>query len=145
MKWVTHKDATVDRTACPWLIRRFLDREAQFLFVDDAEVLAVAAREDAVPFDLPGHPELKFTRHAGRSTFEVLLREFNLEDPALADMAKIIHGAELRGQGRAAPEAAGLKALIEGFRLLGAGDEQRLAWCFPLYDALYAWCRKRAK
>jgi hypothetical protein len=116
MKWVTRKDVTVDRTACLWLIRRFLDAEAQFLFVAEADVLAAAAREDVVPFDLPHHPELKFTHHAGRSTFEILLREFNLDDPALADLAKIIHG-----------------------------DEQRLASCAPLYDALYGWCRERAK
>jgi hypothetical protein len=141
MKWVTRKDIKVDRTACPWLIRRFLDPEAEFLFVEEKDVLTAAAREEAVPFDLPRHPELKFTHHEGLCTFEVLLREFELEDPALARMAKIVHAAELRGQD-SAPEGPGLKAIAEGFHLLAVSDEKRLAWGFPVYDALYAWCQK---
>ncbi len=141
MKWVTRKDIKVDRTACPWLIRRFLDPEAEFLFVEEKDVLTAAAREEAVPFDLPRHPELKFTHHEGLCTFEVLLREFDLDDPALARMAKIVHAAELRGQD-SAPEGPGLKAIAEGFHLLAVNDEKRLAWGFPVYDALYAWCQK---
>jgi hypothetical protein len=141
MKWVTRKDIKVDRTACPWLIRRFLDPEAEFLFVEEKDVLTAAAREEAVPFDLPRHPELKFTHHEGLCTFEVLLREFDLDDPALARMAKIVHAAELRGQDSAA-EGPGLKAIAEGFHLLAVNDEKRLAWGFPVYDALYAWCQK---
>lgn len=141
MKWVTRKDIKVDRTACPWLIRRFLDPEAEFLFVDEKDVLTAAAREEAVPFDLPRHPELKFTHHEGLCTFEVLLREFELDDPALARLAKIVHAAELRGQD-SAPEAPGLKAIAEGFHLLAVNDEKRLTWGFPVYDALYAWCQK---
>jgi hypothetical protein len=145
MKWVTRKDAKVDRIACPWLIRRFLDLEAEFLFVEEKDVLSAAAREDAVPFDLPNHPELKFTHHDGHCTFEVLLREFEMEDPALTRLAKIVHAADLHCQEHAAPEAPGLKAIAEGFHILGAKDEKRLAWGFPLYDALYAWCQKHAK
>jgi hypothetical protein len=141
MKWVTRKDIKVDRTACPWLIRRFLDPEAEFLFVEEKDVLTAAAREEAVPFDLPRHPELKFTHHEGLCTFEVLLREFELDDPALARMAKIVHAAELRGQDSAS-EGPGLKAIAEGFHLLAVNDEKRLAWGFPVYDALYAWCQK---
>ena len=141
MKWVTRKDIKVDRTACPWLIRRFLDPEAEFLFVEEKDVLTAAAREEAVPFDLPRHPELKFTHHEGLCTFEVLLREFDLDDPALARLAKIVHSAELRGQD-SAPEGLGLKAIAEGFHLLAVNDEKRLAWGFPVYDALYAWCQK---
>jgi hypothetical protein len=141
MKWVTRKDIKVDRTACPWLIRRFLDPEAEFLFVEEKDVLTAAAREEAVPFDLPRHPELKFTHHEGLCTFEVLLREFDLDDPALARMAKIVHAAELRGQD-SAPEGPGLKAIAEGFHLLAVNDEKRLVWGFPVYDALYAWCQK---
>jgi len=146
MKWVTRKDIKVDRTACPWLIRRFLDPEAQFLFVEDADVLPAAAREEAVPFDLPRHPELKFTHHEGLCTFEVLMREFELDDPALSKLAKIVHAAELRNSHDAsAPEGAGLKAIADGLHLLAANDEKRLAWTFPVYDALYAWCQRHAR
>ena len=145
MKWITRKDIKVDRIACPWLIRRFLDTDAEFLFVEEEEVLAAAAREEAVPFDLPRHPELKFTHHDGLCTFEVLLREFDLQDPGLACLAKIVHAADLRGQEHTNPEGPGLKAVSEGFHLLGADDRTRLAWGFPIYDALYAWCQKHAK
>lgn len=145
MKWVTRKDVKVDRMACPWLIRRFLDPEAEFLFVEEKDVLTAAASQEAVPFDVPRHPELKFTHHDGLCTFEVLLREFELDDPALARLARIIHAAELHGTDDAMAEAPGLKAIAEGFHLLGASDEKRLAWGFPVYDALYAWCQKHAK
>src|SRR5437879_13587072 len=84
MKWITRQNIKVDRVACPWLIRRFIDEKAQRLFAPENEVLAIAAREDAVPFDMPRNPELKFTHHKGLCTFEVLLREFDLKEPALA-------------------------------------------------------------
>src|SRR5574337_809125 len=124
MKWVTRQDVKVDRVACPWLIRRFIDPEAEFLFAPENEVLAIAAREEAVPFDMPRHPELKFTHHDGLCTFEVLLREFDLKEPALRRLAKIVHGADIRGEEHTAPEAAGLKAIAEGFHALQISDEQ---------------------
>ncbi len=145
MKWITRKNIKVDRVACPWLIRRFIDRQAEFLFVHEAEVLPIAAKEEAVPFDMPRNPELKFTHHDGLCTFEVLLREFHLKEPALERLAKIVHGADIRGEEHVAPEAAGLKAIAEGFAALEMSDEQRLACGFPVYDALYAWCRHHAK
>jgi len=145
MKWVTHKGVKVDGTACPWLIRRFLDPDAQFIFTDEKEVLNAAAQQEAVPFDLPRHPELKFTHHDGLCTFEVLLREFKLDDPALIRLSKIVHSAELRNNQRSSPEAAGIKAVAEGFHMLGADDETRLTWGFPIYDALYAWCQRDSK
>ena len=145
MKWITRQNVKVDRVACPWLIRRFIDPKAEFLFVPEAEVLAIAAREEAVPFDMPRNPELKFTHHDGLCTFEVLIREFNLKEPALTHLAKIVHGADLKGEEHTAPEAPGLKAIAEGFHAMGLSDEQRLAHGFPLYDALYAWCQKHAK
>jgi hypothetical protein len=144
MKWITREHVKVDRVACPWLIHRFIDPDAQFLFRPADKVLEIAAREDAVPFDLPDHPELKFTHHDGLCTFEILIREFNLKDPALDCLARIVHGADIRGQEGSAPEAPGLKAIAEGFAELDIGDEERLAYGFPVYDALYAWCQKRA-
>lgn len=145
MRWVTRKDVRAGRIACAWLIRRFLDPEVEFLFVEEKDVLSAAASEDAVPFDLPHHPELKFNPHEGLSTFEVLAGEFDLEDPALKRLGRIVHAAELRGTGRGAAESAGVKAIVEGFQRMGASDEKRLAWSYPIFDALYAWCEKRAK
>lgn len=145
MKWVTRKDIKVDRIACPWLISRFIDPDAEFLFVEEKDVLTAAAREEAVPFDLPRHPELKFTHHEGLCTFEVLVREFDIDDPALTRLSRIVHAAELRGEDASAPEGYGLKAITEGFHALGVTDEKRLSWGFPVCDALYAWCQKQAR
>ncbi len=145
MKWITRENVKVDRVACPWLIRRFIDPQAEFVFAPESEVLTIAAREEAVPFDMPRNPELKFTHHNGLCTFEVLIREFGLKEPALDHLAKIVHGADIRGEEHAAPEAPGLKAIAEGFALLELSDERRLAHGFPIYDALYAWCEKHTK
>jgi len=145
MKWITRQNVKVDRVACPWLIRRFIDPEAEFLFAPEAEVLAIAAREEAVPFDMPRNPELKFTHHDGLCTFEIFIREFNLKESALEALARIVHAADIQGEEHKSPEAAGLKAIAEGFHALELSDEQRLAFGFPIYDALYAWCRKNAK
>lgn len=145
MKWITRQNIKVDRVACPWLIRRFIDPKAEFLFTPETEVLAIAAREEAVPFDMPRNPELKFTHHNGLCTFEVLIREFDLKDPALKHLGKIVHAADIKGEEHTVPEAAGLKAIAEGFQALDTSDEQRLGHGFPIYDALYAWCRKHAK
>ncbi len=145
MKWITRQNVKVDRVACPWLIRRFIDPQAQFLFVPENEVLARAAREEAVPFDMPRNLELKFTHHDGLCTFEVLMREFNLKEPGLEYLARIVHGADIKGEEHSAEEAPGLKAIAEGFAAMNLSDEQRLAHGFPIYDALYAWCQKQAK
>jgi hypothetical protein len=145
MKWVTRSNVKVDRVACPWLIRRFIDADAQFLFVPAEQVLETAAREEAVPFDMPRHPELKFTHHDGLCTFEVLLREFDLDDPALARLAKIVHAADIQGEEHTSAEGPGLRAIAEGFAALGLSDEKRLVRSFPIYDALYAWCAKQSQ
>jgi len=142
VKWITRSNVKVDRVACPWLIRRFIDADAQFLFVPEEHVLPLAAQQEAVPFDMPRNPELKFTHHDGLCTFEVLIREFGLKDPALDRLAKIVHGADIQGQEHVAAEAPGLRAIAEGFAALGLSDEERLARGFPIYDAFYAWCEK---
>ncbi len=143
MKWITRTNIKVDRVACPWLIRKFIDPQAEFLFVPEDQVLAVAAREQATPFDMPRNPELKFTHHDGLCTFEVFIRECRLTDPVLQRLAKIVRGADIRGEEYASPEAPGLQAIADGFAALGITDEERLARGFPIYDALYAWCRKQ--
>jgi len=145
MKWITRQNVKVDRVACPWLILRFIDEKAEFLFAPEEQVLEIAAREEAVPFDMPRNPELKFTHHDGLCTFEIFLREFGLKDPALERLAKIVHAADIRGEEHTVPEGAGLKAIAEGFHMLQLSDEKRLACGFPLYDALYAWCQSHAK
>ncbi|MGH9794935.1 MAG: chromate resistance protein ChrB domain-containing protein [Candidatus Acidiferrales bacterium] len=144
MKWITRENIKVDRVACPWLIRRFIDSGTQFLFVPEDQVLPRATADEAVPFDMPRNPELKFTHHDGLCTFEVLIREYQLQDAALDRLARIVHGADIKGEEHAAAEAPGLRAIAEGFAALGISDEQRLERGFPIYDALYAWCQKQA-
>jgi hypothetical protein len=141
MKWVTRKNANVDRIACPWLIRRFVDGDAQFLFVPADEVSAVAGREAAVPFDVKG---VELGHVDGRCSFESILVKYGLTDPALVRLAKIVHGADVASDIGITPEAAGLKAIAHGFALVhGENDHEKIRLETPLYDALYAWCQRQ--
>ena len=142
MKWVTRRNVKVDRVACPWLIRRFIDPNAEFLFVAEEELLAAAQREGAIPFDAPRLAEVKLNHRGERCTFEALLEDYKLTDPALARLALIVRAADVKGQERVAAEGAGLRALAEGFAALGLSDEERLARQFPVYDALYEYARR---
>jgi hypothetical protein len=118
-------------------VRHFIDPEAEFLFVPPDQVLAVAAHEQAISFDAPG---ARFDHRDGRCTFEVLLAHYGLDDPALAALARIVHGADVTGEEDYTPESRGLKAIAEGFQLACADDHEILAREFAVYDALYAWC-----
>ena len=142
MKWVTRENAAVDRIACPWLIRRFVDPDAEFLFVAPEEVQQVAAREGATPFDVEG---AELGHVDGRCSFESVLLKFGLmRDPALAALGRIIHSADITADADLAPESKGLKAIASGFRLLhGADDHLKLHLETPMYDALYAWAQAR--
>ena len=141
MKWVTRKNANVDRIACPWLIRRFVDPNAEFLFVPAEQVLAVAGRESAVPYDVPG---VELGHNDGRCSFESIIRKYHLTDPALQRLAKIVHGADVAADIGVVPEAAGLKAIAQGFALVhGENDHEKIRLETPLYDALYAWCQQQ--
>ncbi len=141
MRWVTRRDAKVDRIACPWLIRRFIDPQAEFLFVAAEDVLPVAQRDGAVPFDVPGVP---LGHVAGRCSFESILVAYGLPDPALALLGRIVHGADIPADIALEPEAAGLRAVAHGFALLyGTDDHTKLALQAPVYDALYRWCQHR--
>ncbi len=139
MKWVTREKARVDRIACPWLVSRFVDREATFLFVPAEEVTAVAAREGAVPFDVPG---VELGHHGDRCSFDAFIARYRLDDPALAALAAIVRGADTDAR-RLTPESAGLYAVASGFREICQDDHENMARQFPVYDALYAFCRAR--
>src|SRR5512135_916377 len=143
MKWVTREDAKVDRIACPWLIRRFIDPEARFLYVPPGEVMAVAEREGAIPYDAPG---VEFGHVDGRCSFESIMLKYGLmDDPALVALAKIVHAADVAADIDTAPEGRGLKAIAHGFSLVfGRDDQKKIELEMPLYDALYAWCQHQA-
>lgn len=143
MKWITRERVKVDRVACPWLINKFIDPEAQFLFVPPDDVLAVAEREGATPFDVPG---VEFGHHGGKCSFEALMAKYNIDDPALDLLARIVHGADVEADLYGEPEAPGLKAIAEGFRSLGLKDDHEiLAREFIVYDALYVYCIDRVR
>lgn len=143
MKWVTRKNAKVDRIACPWLIRRFVDAQAEFLYVPSEEVTAVAAREGAIPYDVQG---VELGHVAGRCSFESIIFKYGLTDPALRLMGRIVHGADIPQDVSVEPEAAGLRGIAEGFSLMfGDRDLVKLAAESPMYDALYAWCAERVR
>ncbi|MEA2634153.1 MAG: hypothetical protein QOH92_920 [Chloroflexota bacterium] len=141
MKWVTRKNAKVDRIACPWLIRRFIDQDAEFLFVPTEEVSAVAQREGAIPFDVKG---AELGHVDGRCSFESIMIKYELTDPALQRLAKIVHGADISSDIDIVPEAAGLKAIAHGFALAhGEDDLEKIRLETPVYNALYAWCEQQ--
>lgn len=142
MKWITRRNVKVDRVACPWLLRRFVDPQAEFLFVSEEKLLETAAREQATPFDAPRLAEVKLNHRGERCSFEAILEDYNLSDPALQRLALIVRAADVKGQEHVAPEGLGLRAIAEGFAQLGLPDEQRLAQEFPLYDALYEYARR---
>lgn len=144
MKWITRRNVKVDRVACPWLIRRFIDPAAEFLFVGEEELLQTAAREGAIPFDAPRLADVKLNHRGQRCTFEALLEDYRLTDPALARLALIVRAADVKGQESVAAEGLGLRAMAEGFASLPLSDEDRLARQFPVYDALYEYARRQA-
>src|SRR5262249_40332586 len=141
MRWVTRERVKVDRVACPWLIKKFVDPQAEFLFVPADQVLERAEREGATPFDVPG---VELGHHGGRCSFEAVLDKYRLDDPALRLLGQIVHGADVTPDLYGRPEAPGLKAIAEGFRHLGlADDHEVLAREWVVYDALFAYCQRQ--
>jgi len=138
MKWVTRERPKTDRIACPWLIAKFIDPAPEFLYVPADEVLAVAERDGELSYDAPG---AKYTHRDGLCSFEVLVEEYEIDDPAIALLARIVHGADVAEDRDATPQSRGLLALAEGFHLLELDDHRQLELSLPMYDALYAWCR----
>jgi hypothetical protein len=141
MKWITRKDVKVDRVACPWLIKRFVDQEAEFLFVDEKDLLEQAKQRDAIPFDAPRIEAIKLNHRGTRCTFEAIIEDYAISDPAVQRLGLIVRAADVKGQESAAVEGIGLRSIAQGFAALGLSDEERLARQFPVYDALYAYAR----
>lgn len=140
MKWITRARPKVDRVACPWLIKRFVDPEAEFLYVPPDQVMAVASREGAIPFDVPG---VELGHHGAECSFDAIIRKYGLTAPGLAELALIVRGADTAAKDLT-PESRGLEAIAEGFRLAHQDDYELLRHEMPVYDALYAYCRRRA-
>jgi hypothetical protein len=141
MKWVTRANANVDRIACPWLIKHFVDPDAEFLYVPPEEVTTVAREQEAIPYDVPG---AELGHVDGRCSFESIILKYRLSDPALAQMARIVHGADVAEDLAITPESAGLSAIARGFALKhGLADHDKLRLETPMYDALYAWCQSQ--
>jgi hypothetical protein len=138
MKWLTRSHVHVDRVACPWVITRFVDNQAEFLFVPKTQVDEVAAETGAIPFDAPG---VELGHVEGRCSFESILVKYGLTDPALQRMAKIVHAADVAQDIDTDPIARGLEAIATGFSLRYPNDADNLSKQFEIYDALYAWCR----
>jgi rhodanese-related sulfurtransferase len=136
-RWVTRERPKIDRIACPWLIRRFIDPEAEFLYVPAAEVLGVAKARTAMPYDVP---EAEFSHVGGRCSFDAFLYRYRLTDPALQELALIVRGADTN-RPDLAPQAAGLVSISLGLSALYADDPEMLAHGMVVYDALYAWCQ----
>ena len=141
MKWVTREKARVDRIACPWLISRFIDPEAVFLFVPAGDVMRVAEREGAIAYDVPG---VELGHRGDRCSFDAFLDRYALDDPALRALALVVRGADT-AQRDLTPESPGLYALATGFQATSKDDFENMARQFPAYDALYAFCRAKTR
>jgi hypothetical protein len=141
VKWVTRERPKVDRIACPWLIKRFVDPEAEFLYVPGDQVMAVAEREEATPFDVPG---VELGHRGEECSFDAIVRTYGLTDPALGQLALIVRGADTDAKDLT-PESRGLEAIATGFNLTHQDDQEQLAHELPVYDALYAYCRRRVQ
>jgi hypothetical protein len=138
MLWVTRSHVHVDRVACPWLITRFIDSEAEFLFVPSSQIEKVVSETGAIPFDAPG---VELGHHEGKCSFESIILKYGLKEPGLLRLAKIVHAADVSEDIDTDPLAQGLEAIASGFSLRFPEDNENLAHQYDVYDALYAWCR----
>jgi hypothetical protein len=139
MIWVTRENAKTDRVACPWLIKRFIDMGAEFIFVPKYQVQETAKRLKGISFDTAG---ADYTHRENHCTFEVLIKDYKLDDLALNRLALIVHGADIEEDIHASAESAGLLAIAKGFCQTTSNDQEKLKLQLPLYDALYAYCQK---
>jgi hypothetical protein len=144
VRWITREKVKVDRVACPWLIKRLVDKEAEFFFVPKENVMAEAKRLDATPFDVP---EVELGHHGEECSFEAILHKYGLDkDPALVLLGRIVNGADTDNTLWRQPEGPGLEAIAEGFRHLGYSDDHELnraEWI--VYDALFAYCQEMVR
>jgi hypothetical protein len=140
MKWVTRRQVRVNRVATAWLIQRFVDKEAEFIFVEPNQVAEVQQSHHAIGFDAPG---AKYTHDQGITSFEQIIRDYALNDSVLTELTQIIHAADIPGAIDQRPEASGLRAISHGFPLVTANDDETLQKAFFLYDSLYAYLQAR--
>jgi hypothetical protein len=140
VKWVTREHPRTDRIACPWLIRKFIDPDAEIVYVRPDDVLDYADREGAISFDAPG---ARYTHRGGNCSFETLVEEYDIGDPAVAVLARVVHGADVSDDRDATPQSRGLEAIADGFALLELDDQRQLELELPVYDALYAWAQQQ--
>ena len=144
MKWLTRANVKVDRVACPWLIKNFVDRDAEFIFVPSEQVQAEVVRHNAIPFDVPN---VKLGHHGKECSFDTIIKKYGLmTDPALVLLSRIVNGADTDNSLYHQPEGPGLNAIAEGFRHLGLTDDHAInnaEWI--VYDALYAYCKEMIK
>ena len=145
MKWVTREKAKVDRIACPWLIKKFVDPNAEFLFVPAGKLFEAIKEENAIPFDVQG-AELTHYKEDGKDyvSFDAIIKKYHLMDPALLDLAKIVRGADTKIPD-APPESAGLEAVALGFREIAKDDFVNMGMQHATYDALYKYCQLRVQ
>lgn len=139
MKWVTREKAKVDRIACPWLIKKFVDPQAEFLFVPPEKVMQVAKQQNAIPFDVPN---VELGHHDDDCSFDAIIAKYNLQDKALLELAKIVRGADTANR-TLTPESLGLVAVAEGFRAITKDDFDNMSKQFYVYDALYEFCKMK--
>ena len=138
MLWITRAHVHIDRVACPWLITRFVDSDAEFLFVAASLIDETVKETGGIPCDAPG---VELGHHEGRCSFESIILKYGLKDPALLRLAKIVHAADIGEEIDSDPLARGLEAIAEGYRLRYPDDQENLAAQFEVYDALYLWCK----
>ena len=141
MKWITRSHVHVDRVACPWLIHRFVDSEAEFIFVPKNQVEKIAGETGAIPFDVPG---VELGHKDGKCSFEAIIEKYELTDRALIRLAEIVHSADVAADLHKEEIAPGLEAIAVGYSLRFPDDLENLNRQFDVYDALYAWCRLQA-
>jgi hypothetical protein len=138
MKWVTRSHVHVDRVACPWLIKRIIDNQAEFLFVPASQIKETVKKTGAIPFDAPG---VELGHHDNCCSFESIIAKYGIKEPGLLRMAKVIHAADIEEDIDSDPIARGLEAIAVGYSIRFPDDCENLEYQFDVYDALYAWCR----
>ena len=140
MTWVTREKAKVDRIACPWLIKSFVDNDAEFLFVPADRVLEVAKSDGALPYDVGG---VELGHHGDQCSFDAIVQKYSIKDPAILELAKVVRGADTPNR-NLTPESSGLNSIAEGFRAITKDDHDNMAKQFYVYDALYAFFKAKA-
>jgi hypothetical protein len=137
MKWVTREYVHVDRTACPWLIKRFIDPKAEFIFVPVEKIEQTVKKEKAIPYDAPG---VELGHHGDKCSFDAIIEKYNVKDPAVLELANIVRAADT-DKPEVAPQATGLDAVMTGISIVAKNDHEAIEKARPVYDAFYTFCK----